>query len=85
MTLAPAVLPPVNSKKPANPSREVPDGPRTSDTRPSEPRSAAISGADGVQGTRSRGISGGTPRRDRARTQWPQAFPAGMKSRDPTP
>ncbi len=47
---------------------------------PSEPRSRAISGADGVY----RGRAGGTPRRARGRSQAPQGLPVGMKGRDPS-
>ena len=39
---------------------------------------------DGVQATRNRGRSGGSGRRARERTQQLRAFPAGMKSLDPT-
>ena len=47
------------SRHPANPSREIPDGPRTSDTRPSEPRSAAIAGAEASEFAAS--VVGGHP------------------------
>ena len=46
---------------PANSSREIPDGPRTSDTRPSEPRSAAIAGAEASEFAAS--VVGGHPGR----------------------
>ena len=39
---------------------------------------------DGVQATRNRGRSGGSGRRARERTQQLRAFPAGMKSLDPS-
>ena len=54
-------------------------------TQPSaEPRSGAISGADGLRAIRNRGRFGGSGRRPRGRSQAPRAVPAGMKSLDPS-
>ena len=70
-------------RRPPN-SRKSPTPILSAETGSPEPRTGAISGADGLRAIRNRGRSGGTSRRARARTQWPQAFPAGMKSLDPT-
>ena len=74
-----------------NPSREVPGGPRTSKRRPGCPTRGPQSPGEGRSPERmgsrppeTGADPGASPGEIELRTQWPQAFPAGMKSRDPS-